>query len=805
MKRFDLIMFRCLIISVLFSFPAVTFVGLPPALALEDASWQNVLDHYRDAFHNASNDLRNYESKLDKQTRDFNEELAGLEKSKGQMMLWFGGSDDPDRLGYILRGISGLRLEADDLFRPFAEAVHELDDFAIKLEEIETEVRIQRGQTSTAEHLDALSRNLTNIEGLQIQMAGIKQSIENSREAYQNFLTHLEDAEKSTIRKTATYWKVFYLKGLPGLFSADMWEELPRSVEQWKTEMTLWWNALKSPDEASKFHNLLLRGLAFALAMILVGWVAAARMLKRLPQGFGAIWFLSAWIFLSAWASIAVISANVSFVLCPLVLTVCEFLLPSGLVFLHRFFRKAQNSGRLNPAALYLLWAASSIGLVLRTFVKSYGIALMLWIVCLLIFFMYLRRKAASSGSGLAKLHTAGTAYFLLLPCFLAVVGFLPLSLLLVSALFFATLTTGLGVDLARILTRLKSWAEQKYSEASSFFIGISAEMVFPVIFLSLIYVNLWLLSMRLGGDTVLHSILSTEAGWHDYHMSVAGLSLIILGFFITKSAVFVSEFLVTRLPSFRAEWDPAVVEALRTTIRYFCWGFFSICVLSMLGFNLMSLTVVAGGLSVGIGFGLQNIVNNLFSGLILLMGHSIQSGDTIQVGEMLGDVRKVTIRNTIVQTKDNATLFVPNSDLITNKLINWSHRDRRVIRKVGVGVAYGSDTEKVKMLLLRAAASHPSVLSDPAPEVLFSDFGASTLDFKVKFWIDDVDKELRVLSDVRYEINRLFRENEIEIAFPQSTLHLQTAPALEKLLDDRKREDADAVLRMHTFWEKSR
>jgi potassium-dependent mechanosensitive channel len=784
-----------LTVCILFVLSLVLFGGPSSTLALEDANWQNVLNHYEDAFRDAGNDLRNYESKLDTQTRDFARELGRLEKSKGQLMLWFGGSDDPDHLGYILRGIGGLRLEAADLFKPFAEVEHELDDFAIKLEEIEAEVKSQRGQTSTAEYLEALNKNLINIDALNLQMAGIKPRIEESREAYRSFLSHLEDAENATVLKTATYWKTFYFKALPGLFSADTLAELPRSIEQWKTIAKLWWSALTSPDEVSRWHKLLLKGLLLALGMILSGWVAMVKALGRLPRGFSTTGLLAAWILLCSWASFAIIGGNVSFVLCPIVFTADEILLPSGLVFLHMYLRStALENKKSSIAALCLLWATSSFGLLVRSVVKPYEIALVLWILCLLLGFMYLRRKAVSSRGRLEKLHTTAAAYALLALGFLAAIGFLPLSLLFVSAIFYASIAAELGVDLMRLMKGLKIRAEQKYSEAASFFIGILTGTGFPVIFLALIYLNLWLLSLRLGGETVLDSILSTEAGWHDYHMSFKSLAFIILGFYVTKSTVFISEFFVTRLPDHREELDAAVVAALRATARYLCWGFFAICVLSLLGFNLMSLTVVAGGLSVGIGFGLQNIVNNLFSGLILLLGHSIQSGDTIQIGDMLGDVRKVTIRNTIVQTKDNATLFVPNSDLITNKLINWSHRDRRVVRRIAVGVAYGSDTEKIRRLLLRAAALHPRVLSDPAPEVLFSDFGASSLDFKVKFWIDDVDKELQVLSDVRYEIDRLFREYDVEIAFPQSTLHLQTAPALEKILADRKREPVNSL-----------
>ena len=292
---------------------------------------------------------------------------------------------------------------------------------------------------------------------------------------------------------------------------------------------------------------------------------------------------------------------------------------------------------------------------------------------------------------------------------------------------------------------------------------------------------------MAWGGADVFLKILSFKVNWRAFSLSLKEITFIVVGFYLTKTAIFTSDTFFTRLPRYRPDLDQVVVESLLTLFRYIWWAFFGLYLLLLLGIDLTSLAVIAGGLSVGIGFGLQHIVNNFFSGLILLAGRSIQSGDTIQIGHTLGDVRKVTIRNTVVQTRENATLFVPNSDLITNQLINWSHRDPRVVREIEVGVAYGTDTGKVTELLLQASRTHPNVLPDPTPEVLFWNFGASTLDFKIKFWIDNVYNDSRVLSDIRYEIDRFFRGNGIEFAYPQSDLHLRTAPALEKLLVSRK------------------
>ena len=226
-------------------------------------------------------------------------------------------------------------------------------------------------------------------------------------------------------------------------------------------------------------------------------------------------------------------------------------------------------------------------------------------------------------------------------------------------------------------------------------------------------------------------------------------------------------------LPRLRPGIDPGVRDVLDTTSLYLLWGFYALISLFLLGFSFTSLAVVAGGLSVGIGFGLQNIVNNFVAGLILLFGRSIQAGDTIQIDTTWGKVRKVNIRNTMVQTFDNATMFVPNSDLIAGKLINWSHRDPTVRREISVGVAYGSNTEQVRTILLEAASVHPRVLRDPAPSVQFQNFGESSLDFKLFFWVDDVSVGLSTMSDIRFTIDRRFREEGIDIPFPQREVRI--------------------------------
>jgi small-conductance mechanosensitive channel len=207
----------------------------------------------------------------------------------------------------------------------------------------------------------------------------------------------------------------------------------------------------------------------------------------------------------------------------------------------------------------------------------------------------------------------------------------------------------------------------------------------------------------------------------------------------------------------------------------YVIWIAFALVSMNVLGISLTSLAVIAGGLSVGIGFGLQNLINNFISGIILLFARTIQPGDIIELNSIWGTVHKVNIRNTEVQTFENAMMFIPNSDLISGQLTNWTHRrDKRMRRDIGVGVAYGSDVEKVKRVLEEIAENDQHVLRYPEPQIIFQNFGASSLDFVLRVWIDSIDYAISTQSELREEIDRRFREESIEISFPQMDLHIR-------------------------------
>ncbi len=220
---------------------------------------------------------------------------------------------------------------------------------------------------------------------------------------------------------------------------------------------------------------------------------------------------------------------------------------------------------------------------------------------------------------------------------------------------------------------------------------------------------------------------------------------------------------------------ESGLQHSITSITVYLLWGVGVLAGLHAFGLSSTSLTVAFGALSIGLGFGLQNIFNNFVSGIILLFERPIQVGDAVEINGIWAEVKKINFRSTVVQTYDNASLIIPNSEFISSQVTNWSFRDLTLRIKISVGVAYGSDIERVRSSLLEIAGRTEKVLATPRPDVLFSDFGDSALIFVLRVWTD-VDNMLKVGTAIRFEIDRLFRERGIEIAFPQRDIHIRSS-----------------------------
>ncbi len=216
--------------------------------------------------------------------------------------------------------------------------------------------------------------------------------------------------------------------------------------------------------------------------------------------------------------------------------------------------------------------------------------------------------------------------------------------------------------------------------------------------------------------------------------------------------------------------------DAIASGVSYVGITIAMLVAIATIGLDLSNLALIASALSVGIGFGLRTVVENFVAGLLLLIERPIQSGDWVVAGDKEGTVKRISVRSTEIETFDRATVIVPNSELISQSVQNWTHKDTTVRVIISVGVAYGSDTEKVSQCLLACAEAHEKVLRYPEPRVVFLAFGASSLDFQLRCFIPNANERLTVTSELNFAVDAAFREAGIEIAFPQLDLHVRDA-----------------------------
>ena len=217
--------------------------------------------------------------------------------------------------------------------------------------------------------------------------------------------------------------------------------------------------------------------------------------------------------------------------------------------------------------------------------------------------------------------------------------------------------------------------------------------------------------------------------------------------------------------------------HAIFQIIKYIFWIIAIVIIFDTIGFKITFLLAGSAALLVGIGLGVQEVFKDLISGFFILFEGNLRVADIVELeGNLVGKVIQIGLRTTKIETRDRVVLIIPNSKFISDRLINWSHMEKKTRFHVNIGVAYGSDVEKVTRILHEAADEHVKVARDPKPIVMFSDFGESSLDFKLHFWTYDTFWVEIIKSDLRYVINKKFIENDVTIPFPQRDVHLISA-----------------------------
>ncbi len=263
-----------------------------------------------------------------------------------------------------------------------------------------------------------------------------------------------------------------------------------------------------------------------------------------------------------------------------------------------------------------------------------------------------------------------------------------------------------------------------------------------------------------------------------DTDISISTILYLILAFVILTFLASRSKRILTDKILAKVNMEVGARASIGTITKFSIIVIGTIVIMQSAGIDLSALTLVAGALGVGIGFGLQNITDNFISGIIILFEKPIKVGDRIEVGDIQGNVTSISFRATQVLTNDNISVIVPNSEFISSRVINWSHNDRNIRFRIPVGVSYNEDPEKVKKILMQVADDNPHILKNPPPNVLFDEYADSSINFSLAVWTTTHTDKPRILkSELYFEIFKRFREENVEIPFPQRDIHVKTQP----------------------------
>ena len=411
------------------------------------------------------------------------------------------------------------------------------------------------------------------------------------------------------------------------------------------------------------------------------------------------------------------------------------------------------------------------ISLILLTFTPLILTLSFLWTL-ILIYLIYYIIKLPRNTYIVAQYITNGFCLLTTIGVLITPSGLARLSILM--TLLYICLSVGLYQAFSFVhLSKVVQNTLQNNSSGTFFFELVHA-FLFPVLLLlSILTPFTWILAYP-GGSYLIQNFSSFDFNFGTFSINTLQIFSILFAFYLTKSIIkVINNFIDSKWNNPHNNSISNLTTPIKTTVLFGCWGLFALYGLKVLGFSLTSLTVVAGGLSVGIGLGLQGFVQNIFSGFSLIFGQNIREGDVVDVGGVSGIVQKVSLRATQVRTYDNAIIFVPNSQFLNTTFTNWTHNGTMVRRAIQVGVAYETDTDLVIDTTMKVLKEQKDILAYPEPTIIFMNFGASSLDFEIRFWIKDLETTMSVLTNLRLALNQAYKEKGIEIPFPQTDIHV--------------------------------
>jgi small-conductance mechanosensitive channel len=708
--------------------------------------------------------------KLQEKAQEFNREMRHL------LLIHSVAENNPIEFRNTLNRMDALKKSAKSIVGPINEQIKNVGEFEKSMFErkeeyskiAEDKLLVESARISR-EYVEDLARLLTLI-------STAKQLLIVFPHQMEDFLFRLEQKRSNVEKEFGDSWKTYFFTPTKHYFTSGSWELAYLVATKWLKFVAIY-GLTPAKEQKHSFNDFILKIISLGFIASLACYLFLKWLGKKLNNSRTVRYCLpfSVWAVFGLSTIInAVTSENLQF---GAYQSFGEILLAGSAVSLAWNLRKTSliKTDHAGYNILWPLWFIFTAGIVIQALrvpiVTMTPLFTVLLIMCS-VYYHLIRKYVVSQPEQKLTIFTTGLTAILAVT---ALFGWGSFAMLISGLWFMVALNIVLGSGLSGYF-----WRAIHSGKKKSISLILLGNMVLPLIFIGLFTLIVIWASIYTGGMPLLMKIVKWKTDWGMISLQITTLLTLAALFFIARSCIAFFHTAITFLKKHWENIEEGVIKSLQTLSSYIVWFCYAIVSLNFLGIGIGNLTIIAGGLSVGVGFALQDLIKNFVSGLILLFGRSIHPGDEIQLEDVHGRVQKINIRSTVVQTNEDSTIFLPNSDLVSKKIVNWTHKDPKGRAEIVVGVAYGSDTDLIKDLLIRCALSNPNVLKEPPPYVLFSDFGDNALIFHLRFWIMHVillrDK---VKSAIRFDIDRVFRENNIEIAYPQRDIHIRSVDGL--------------------------
>ncbi|MBQ7585339.1 MAG: mechanosensitive ion channel [Desulfovibrionaceae bacterium] len=731
----------------------------------------NMLRAFRESADLLYTKINNTDAELEKNYSRFEDEVRRLTVLAQTYKNW------SNPMEAVNRSITHCLGDIQEIVSPLQEGSNELKRRLGRIQPIEENLKTLTDKSGTNAEIKEFSKE---VELTHKTLKMVLARYETALAPFNSMIKRLEETQSGIATRLPELWKSYYLQPPLAWLSEKTWRnfsrrmhyaidglklrlpvEFPRTKDQWRTA-----------------------GLRFAISItlsLILGFLMHRAWFRNSTDPTARhLFFVSLpWLFFGACLLVSSISASGDVFRVFLALgNLCAIL---GVTFLAWDLRRMGHDDVPDQASPFLrIMPLTFAAYILLYLPLIRPILLVSWITCMVLALIWRRFwPPLSIGSLQLEEYVRAIDSVILWIClFLALAGLHIISLILY--LLFSSLLLAAQLSLGGI-ARINYLNEHLPSQGpqavfASLLVALAAPLMLIAAFVSVL---LWVGTLP-GGMVLMQEYFFKNVRIGSTQFNFLSILAIISLFFLTRAAVIMGTRFLRRLPGQGINIDSSLIQPAQTAFSYGAWAIFGLFVLRSLGMELSNLAMVAGGLSVGIGFGMQAIVSNFISGLLLIFGRMLQVGDVVEVGGVIGRVRKISIRDTLVETYDSALIYVPNSEFISKQLVNWTRNNPSVRINIPIGIDYGTDPGLVMKTLINVANANPSVLKNPAPSVAFSDFGENALQFVLYCWVGKYDARISTGTALRVEIEKEFRNAGIEMAFPQMNLHMKELPEIK-------------------------